>query len=141
MPTFPCTLSGSDSPNHLTCRSWLDGVVKGDARYGMASQILSGVIRITTHPKVFSMPSSLDEVLRFVTFSLRRLTERSFTRASGTGTFSNASAQKRTLVSTWCRTHGLQHWPSSPAGNGLSRITIMRGFQVLNGVCRHKVLS
>jgi len=55
----------SDSSNHEICRSWLDGVVNGDARYGMAPQVLSGVIRITTHPKVFAMPSSLDEVLRF----------------------------------------------------------------------------
>jgi len=54
-----------DSPNHEICRSWLDDVVNGDARYGMAPQILSSVIRITTHPKVFAMPSSLEEVLRF----------------------------------------------------------------------------
>jgi len=33
-------------------------VVNGDARYGMPSQVLSGVIRITTHPKVFSMPKT-----------------------------------------------------------------------------------
>ena len=55
----------ADSPEHLTYRAWLDGVVNGDARYGMAPQVLSGVIRITTHPKVFVVPSSLDEVLRF----------------------------------------------------------------------------
>ena len=55
----------ADSPEHLTYRAWLDGVVNGDARYGMAPQVLSGVIRITTHPKVFAVPSSLDEVLRF----------------------------------------------------------------------------
>lgn len=55
----------SDAPNHDICRSWLDGVVNGDARYGMAPQILSGVIRITTHPKVFAIPSNLDEVFRF----------------------------------------------------------------------------
>ena len=54
-----------DSSKHRTCRTWLDGVVNGDARYGMAPQVLSGVIRITTHPKVFVVPSSLDEVLRF----------------------------------------------------------------------------
>jgi len=54
-----------DSPEHPTCRAWLDGVVNGDARYGMAPQVLSGVIRITTHPKVFAVPSSLDEVIRF----------------------------------------------------------------------------
>jgi toxin-antitoxin system PIN domain toxin len=54
-----------DSSKHEICRRWLDDVVNGDARYGMAPQILSGVIRITTHPKVFAMPSSLDEVLQF----------------------------------------------------------------------------
>jgi len=55
----------ADSSNHGTCRSWLDGVVNGEARYGMAPHVLSGVIRITTHPKVFAVPSGLDEVLRF----------------------------------------------------------------------------
>lgn len=55
----------ADSSEYETCRIWLDGVVNGDARYGMAPQVLSGVVRITTHPKVFVQPSSLDEVLRF----------------------------------------------------------------------------
>jgi toxin-antitoxin system PIN domain toxin len=55
----------SDSSEHGRCRTWLDGVVNGDARYGMAPQVLAGVIRITTHPKVFVKPSRLDEVLRF----------------------------------------------------------------------------
>ena len=55
----------SDSSEHKRCRSWLDGVVNGDASYGMSPQALSGVIRITTHPKVFVKPSSTDEVLGF----------------------------------------------------------------------------
>jgi toxin-antitoxin system PIN domain toxin len=55
----------SDSSEHGKCRSWVDGVVNGDARYGMAPQVLSGVIRVTTHPKVFVKPSPMDEVLRF----------------------------------------------------------------------------
>jgi hypothetical protein len=55
----------SDSSDHKKCRTWLDGVVNGDARYGMAPQVLSGLIRITTHPRVFVKPSSIDEVLRF----------------------------------------------------------------------------
>ena len=55
----------ADSPEHLACRTWLDGAVNGDARYGVAPQVLSSVIRITTHPKVFAVPSGLDEVLRF----------------------------------------------------------------------------
>ena len=55
----------ADSSEHETCRTWLDGVVNGDASYGMAPQVLSGVIRITTHPKIFAAPSGLDEVIRF----------------------------------------------------------------------------
>jgi len=55
----------ADLSEHARCRSWLDGAVNGDARYGMAPQVLSGVIRITTHSKVFVKPSTMDEVLRF----------------------------------------------------------------------------
>ncbi len=55
----------ADSRDHKTCHGWLDGVVNGEARYGMSPQVLSGVIRVTTHPKVFSQPSGLDEVLSF----------------------------------------------------------------------------
>ena len=55
----------SDSSNHMICRSWLDSIVNGDAHYGMTPQCLSSLIRITTHPKVFVMPSDLDEVIGF----------------------------------------------------------------------------
>lgn len=54
-----------DSPDHEFCGNWLNRTVNGDARYGIAPQVLSGVIRIATHPKVFSEPSRLDEVCRF----------------------------------------------------------------------------
>ena len=54
-----------DSPEHQVCRSWLDGVVNGEACFGMAPQVLCGMIRITTHPRVFAVPSSLDETFRF----------------------------------------------------------------------------
>jgi toxin-antitoxin system PIN domain toxin len=55
----------TDGSDHDLCRPWLDGVVNGDSRYGMSPQVLSGVIRITTHTKVFRQPSGLDEVLGF----------------------------------------------------------------------------
>ncbi len=55
----------ADSSDHEVCRSWLDGVVNGDARYGLSPQVLSGLIRVVTHPKVFAQPSSTGEVIRF----------------------------------------------------------------------------
>jgi hypothetical protein len=47
-------------------------VVNGEARYAMSPQVLSGVVRVTTHPKVFVKPSSLDEVLRYCNILLGR---------------------------------------------------------------------
>jgi len=54
-----------DNGDHAVCRRWLEGIVNGDSRYGMSTQVLSGVIRVATHPTVFSQPSSLDEVIGF----------------------------------------------------------------------------
>ena len=54
-----------DSSDHDCCRAWLDGVVNGDSRYGMSPQVLSGFVRITTHPKVFRRPSRLAEASGF----------------------------------------------------------------------------
>jgi toxin-antitoxin system PIN domain toxin len=55
----------SDASEHPTCRAWLEGVVNGEGRFGMALQVMSSMIRITTHPKIFATPSSLDEAFRF----------------------------------------------------------------------------
>jgi toxin-antitoxin system PIN domain toxin len=55
----------SDATDHARCRAWLDGVVNGDSRYGISLQVLCGVIRVATHPKVFVQPSRTNEVLRF----------------------------------------------------------------------------
>jgi uncharacterized protein len=54
-----------DANDHILCRRWLDMVVNGDSRYGISPQVLSGVIRVVTHPKVFISPSILSESIRF----------------------------------------------------------------------------
>jgi len=55
----------SDSSDHERCRAWLSGVVNGDSRYGISTQVLSGVVRIATHSRVFARPSTLGETLAF----------------------------------------------------------------------------
>ena len=55
----------ADASDHALCRPWLDLVVNGQSRYGMSPQVLSSVVRVTTHPRVFKRPSSLHEVFRF----------------------------------------------------------------------------
>lgn len=54
-----------DLPQHALCRSWLDSVVKSDTRFGMASLALSALVRITTNPRIFKVPSSLEEAFGF----------------------------------------------------------------------------
>jgi uncharacterized protein len=60
----------TDTAEHHQCRTWLAKVVKGEARFGMSTQVLSSLIRVVTHQKVFAQPSSLDEVLHFCTVVL-----------------------------------------------------------------------
>jgi uncharacterized protein len=54
-----------DAENHAAYRTWLESVVSGEAAYGISLQVLSGVIRITTHPRVFAHPDPLADVLAF----------------------------------------------------------------------------
>jgi len=55
----------SDSPGHARYRRWLESVANGDSAFGMAPQVLSSVVRICTHPRIFTRPSQLEEVLGF----------------------------------------------------------------------------
>ncbi len=55
----------SDAARHADYRSWLDSVVNGESVYGMAPQTLSSLVRIATHPRIFSRPSRLEETLAF----------------------------------------------------------------------------
>lgn len=61
-----------DAGDHAICRNWLEKVVNGNSRYGMSPQVLSGVIRVTTHRKVFAHPSDLSEIIRFCNLLLEQ---------------------------------------------------------------------
>ncbi len=56
----------SDSVRHAEYRRWLLNVVNGDSAFGISEQVLSAVVRVTTHPRVFRHPSSLKEAFAFV---------------------------------------------------------------------------
>jgi uncharacterized protein len=62
----------ADVGDHVLCRNWLQKVVGGVSRYGIAPQVLSGVIRVATHPKVFARPSVLAETMEFCNFLLEQ---------------------------------------------------------------------
>jgi len=55
----------SDSAEHSQYKDWLGETVNGVAAYGIAPQVLSSVVRICTHPKIYKQPSDLKEALEF----------------------------------------------------------------------------
>ena len=55
-----------DTPEHRRYRQWLEGIVNSDSAYGLSDLVLSGFLRIVTHPKVFREPTPPDTAWTFV---------------------------------------------------------------------------
>ncbi|MDP8928135.1 MAG: alpha/beta fold hydrolase [Actinomycetota bacterium] len=62
----------SGRPEHPAIATWLREVAEGDEAFGLADLVLSGFLRIVTHPRIFDVPSPLTTALVFV----RELRER-----------------------------------------------------------------
>ncbi|HEY4956638.1 MAG TPA: type II toxin-antitoxin system VapC family toxin [Caldimonas sp.] len=54
-----------DTAQHAGCLAFLEQLVNGDESYGLSELVLSGFIRVATHPKIFARPSSLADALEF----------------------------------------------------------------------------
>ncbi|MBA3373574.1 MAG: type II toxin-antitoxin system VapC family toxin [Actinomycetota bacterium] len=54
-----------EASNHTRYRSWLDDARTDDEPLGVSSLVLSGFLRVVTHPRIFRDPSPLDIALEF----------------------------------------------------------------------------
>ena len=54
-----------DVPQHAVCKPWLDKVVRYDAAFALSRLALSAVVRISTGPRAYVVPSSLEEAFGF----------------------------------------------------------------------------
>jgi toxin-antitoxin system PIN domain toxin len=54
-----------DAPNHPQYANWLRELVDSDTAYALADVVLSGFVRIVTHPAIFNPPSSIDRAIDF----------------------------------------------------------------------------
>ena len=54
-----------DAANHSAYHQWLESVINDQASFGYSELVLSGFLRIVTHPKVFEMPSTLSSAICF----------------------------------------------------------------------------
>jgi len=56
-----------DAPGHRACHEWLLSLARSDEAFGLSDLVLSGFLRVVTHPRVFSPPSPLEAALEFAT--------------------------------------------------------------------------
>ena len=54
-----------DALDHARFREWLEGTVNAERAYGMSDLVLSGFLRIVTHPRVFQEPTPQAAALAF----------------------------------------------------------------------------
>lgn len=52
-------------PEHDACRRWLVETLRGRAAFGIFDLVLSGFLRVVTHPRVFATPTPLEDALAF----------------------------------------------------------------------------
>ena len=55
-----------DAPDHEVARPWLDNLLSSDSAFGVSDLVLSGFLRIVTHPRIFDPPSPFEHALEFV---------------------------------------------------------------------------
>ncbi len=54
-----------DVKEHVAYREWLESVLNSEDFYGVSELVLSGFLRVVTHPKVFNVPTSLGDAIAF----------------------------------------------------------------------------
>lgn len=55
-----------DADHHLRCRDWLETALSGTDQVGFSELVLSGVLRILTHPRIFQPVTPGPEAIAFV---------------------------------------------------------------------------
>lgn len=56
-----------DSADHRRFRRWLEDVIAQPHAFGVSELVLSGFVRVVTHPRIFDPPAPLDHALQFCT--------------------------------------------------------------------------
>jgi toxin-antitoxin system PIN domain toxin len=64
------------TPDHSRYARWMIDLATGPEPFALSVLALSGLVRITTNPRVFRRPSTLDEVFAYVAELVRRPTAR-----------------------------------------------------------------
>lgn len=54
-----------DARDHVKYRRWLEGVMDSGEIFGISEMVLSGFVRIVTHPRIYPDPTPIEDALRY----------------------------------------------------------------------------
>jgi toxin-antitoxin system PIN domain toxin len=55
----------AESVDHASYFRWLETTANGDEAFALSGMVLSGFVRVVTHPRIFRPPSPIDDALGF----------------------------------------------------------------------------
>ena len=55
----------TDATGHAAFRRWLEETISSESSFGLSDLVLSGFLRIVTHPRIFDPPTPLENALEF----------------------------------------------------------------------------
>ena len=128
----------TDAPHHALCRGWLEQLLSDDELLGVSELVLSGVLRVLTHPKVFMPPTPLPEALAFV--QALQLHPRVSLLRPGSGHFRIFLQLCERSHATGNRIPDAYH-AALAIENGCEWVTLDRGFAAIPGLALKNLLT
>lgn len=61
-----------DAADHSRFRDWIESVIAGPEAFGVTDLVLSGFLRVVTHPRIFHPPTPFARALEFCDFLRNR---------------------------------------------------------------------
>ena len=120
-----------DAVHHESCRSWLVGAAASRDRIGLSELVLSGVLRVLTHPRVFLPPTPSEAAVAFVDALLAQ--PASLTLRPGDGHWRIFRGMAVSLRLTGNRLPDAYH-AALAIEHGCEWVTLDRGFAIYPGL-------
>lgn len=124
-----------DALHHDCCRAWLDEALSGREPVGLSELVLSGVLRILTHPRVFHPPTPTAAALAFIDAVLAQPASATLRPGSGhwrifRGIFITRQPTGNRVPDAYHAALAMEH--------GCEWVTLDRGFSMYRGLrCRN----
>ena len=120
-----------DADHHGLCRTWLVDACSGREQIGLSELVLSGVLRVLTHPRVFHPPTPSEAATAFVDALLAQPASVPLRPASGHWRIFRGMAA--TLRLTGNRVPDAYH-AALAIEHGCEWVTLDRGFAAYSGL-------